>query len=100
MSLRALAELEDAAPEAPRQRMRDGIRTATITVPAKDGHLHCALYNAETGDGFTTPGPDGHVHQVRALDVMPAAGHAHDLSARRCPERHDRHDGHHVQARK
>jgi hypothetical protein len=98
----AAAALEDEDELAvPRTtRARDGIRQAIITTPAKDGHVHCALFVGDTGDGFTSPAKDGHQHEVRGLEIMIANGHRHDTSARRCTERHDRHTGQHVQTRR
>lgn len=92
--------LEDDAPSVRTPRERDGIRQAIITTPGPGGHTHCALFVGDTGDGFTSPAADGHYHQVRELAILPANGHVHDTSARRCTERHDRHTGRHVQTRR
>jgi len=50
-------------------------------------HRHCVAVDG-TGRGLTSPGPDGHVHQVDELDLTAAAGHTHELSADRCSARH------------
>lgn len=54
-------------------------------------HRHCATIDDE-GDGCTTPGPDGHVHEIVGLVVQPAGldQHTHDMSAQRCSSPHER----------
>lgn len=94
-----LERLEDVEDEAPRRRgrEREPIRSAVMTAPGgRDRHVHCLVFFGETGTGFSSPGPDGHIHKVKGLDVMPNAGHTHDLSARRCNERHDHDTGRHI----
>lgn len=87
--------------EPPRRRAREPIRQVVKTTPGgADKHTHCAIYFGDDGDGFTSPGPDGHVHKVIALELERILGHTHDLSASRCLERHDHATGRHVQARR
>lgn len=84
-----------------RRRVRDPIRSAVKTAPGgKDRHVHCAMVFGDDGEGFTTPGPDGHIHKVHELEIVAVAGHGHGLSATRCLERHDPRTGRHVQARR
>lgn len=94
-----LEELGERRP--PRRRHRDPEHSAIISAPAgDDGHTHCVLFKGETGRGFTSPGPDGHVHRVQELSILEAGGHTHELSANRCGERHHFETGRHVQARR
>jgi hypothetical protein len=73
-----------------RQRERDRTRTALLTTPGgPDKHRHCAVFLGDTGNGETDPGPDGHVHLIRWLDVLPCGGHTHELSIERCPRKHN-----------
>jgi hypothetical protein len=62
-----------------------------MTAPAAAGerHRHCTTVDDE-GNGKTTPGPDGHVHQVVELEVMAGGqdGHTHGMSAQRCSAPH------------
>lgn len=83
-----------------RHRVHDAARVAVRTAPGPgDRHVHCAVFDGESGDGATSPGPDGHVHEVVGLEVQEAAGHCHEMSARRCDERHNER-GAHVRARR
>lgn len=85
---------------APKRRERDPTHSAMKTSPGgADRHTHCLVFFGETGRGFSSPGPDGHVHRVRDLEVLEAAGHTHDLSASRCLERHHPETGRHVHTR-
>lgn len=94
-TLEGLGLLETPAPTPERRtRLREGIRSA-VTLASAAGHTHCALFIGTTGNGFTSPAPDGHVHQVRELEILVAAGHTHEI-ARRCLLAHDRHTGRHV----
>jgi hypothetical protein len=45
------------------------------------GHRHTAIFGSEKGNGATTDDHTGHVHAIRGLEVLPAAGHTHELSA-------------------
>lgn len=60
------------------------VRTREVSPwPPAGGHTHVAIFN-DLGDGFTTMGPDGHLHEVRGCDVLPARdGHTHELTADR-----------------
>ena len=79
-----------ALAERPRRLAREQIYTALLTTRGGgDRHRHCGVFVGETGNGETDAGPDGHVHQIKALDVMPAGGHMHELSVERCPQRHN-----------
>lgn len=80
-----------AVAERPRRetRTRDHIRTAVLTTPGgRDRHRHCAVFIGETGNGWTDTAADGHRHRVSFLDVLPSAGHGHELSAERCQRDH------------
>lgn len=95
-----LARVAEEAPEVVR-RVRGPHRTAVVTAPGgADGHVHCAIFWGDDGEGFTSPGPDGHIHKVRELEVRPVLGHGHDMSATRCNERHNPQTGRHVHARR
>ena len=75
-----------AVAQRPREegrRQRDGVLNALMTT-ADNGHAHCAVFHELTGDGLTTAGPNGHRHEIRGLDVLPADGHTHELTMRRC----------------
>jgi len=97
----AVPSPSSSAPGERRGRQRDPIRQAVKTVPGgTDRHVHCVIFEGDDGDGFTTPGVDGHVHQVEGLELVAAGGHTHDLSATRCDASHDRVTGKHVQARR
>lgn len=65
--------------------MREAARSLVMTTPGPtDRHRHCSLVDTD-GNGYTTPGADGHRHQIIGLEVMRAPdGHAHELSAQRC----------------
>ena len=84
----------DVEQRTPRRRWKDLSHSFILTAPAADGHTHCAMFNAMTGRGVTTPGRDGHVHRVQQLEIVVAAGHAHDLSSTRCPLEHDENGRH------
>jgi hypothetical protein len=74
-------------------RTHDQTMVSVRTAPGgADRHVHCACFDDEDGNGQTSAGANGHVHQVRGFDVMPAGpdGHRHDFSAQRCLRRHDR----------
>lgn len=72
-----------------RPRRHDAKRVVVRTAPGGvDRHVHCALFDAG-GDGKTSRGPDGHVHQVEAGRVIPLLGHTHEFSAVRCELQHD-----------
>lgn len=77
-------------------RHHDAKQVYVRTVPGgADRHVHCAMFDAD-GDGKTSRGPDGHVHQVEAGRVIPMLGHTHEFSATRCELAHDhrlRHPG-------
>lgn len=77
------------AREQRRHRTHDQKLVAVRLAPGgADKHTHCALLD-ERGFGRTSPGPDGHVHQLLECDVELAAGHRHDLSGQRCTRVHD-----------
>jgi hypothetical protein len=78
------------AVESRRYRLHDVKVVVVRTAPAgADRHTHCAMMN-DDGFGVTSPGPDGHVHDVDGCDILPADGHTHDLSAQRCDREHDK----------
>lgn len=81
--------------EPARRRVRDTARSAVRSTPAADGHVHCILFDGN-GDGATSPGADGHVHDVVGLEVLPAKGHAHEISSQRCDRKHNRRGNHPV----
>lgn len=94
------ADVVDAEPPV-RKRMREPIRSAVKTAPGgADRHVHCTIFIGEDGEGFTSPGPDGHIHKVAELELVKVLGHTHTLSAVRCLERHDPTTGRHVVARR
>lgn len=100
---KTIERLEDEAALEPvrERRQRDRIRQAVRTTPAAaDHHVHCVIFDGETGDGFTSPGPDGHIHKVTDLELVAVLGHSHRLSATRCTEDHNRVTGRHVVARR
>jgi hypothetical protein len=43
-------------------------------------HHHVAVFNG-AGNGNTTEAADGHSHRVVELEIMPANGHTHELTA-------------------
>jgi len=96
----------DESERGRRRRQRDPIRSAIKSTPGgRDKHVHCIVFIGENGEGFTSPGPDGHVHMVHELVFVAvfctlAGSHGHELSATRCNERHDHTTGRHVQARR
>lgn len=101
-TLAELVEGDDVVVE-PRRRTRDRIRSYIRTTPGGpiiSRHVHCAMVLSEDGNGQTSPGPDGHVHRVIALEIQIVFGHTHDISATRCPEDHDRKTGRHVEKRR
>lgn len=52
----------------------------------KNGHRHVAIFD-EHGNGYTTnDGDHVHFHVVKWLDVLPAQGHSHELTAIRVKE--------------
>lgn len=57
-----------------------------VTTPAA-GHTHCAAVD-DDGNGYTAPGPDGHVHEVAGLELLASGGHTHELGAERCRRQH------------
>lgn len=59
-----------------------------IAPAGADKHVHCAQID-DDGDGITSPGPDGHVHEVVGCDLKAAQGHTHELAAGRCDRPHD-----------
>lgn len=84
-----------------RKRAREPMRQVVKTAPAgTDRHIHCVIFVGDDGEGFTSAAPDGHIHNVHALELLAVRGHTHELSAMRCPEQHDRLTGKHVQARR
>jgi hypothetical protein len=99
----ALKTLEAVAGETRtrRGRQRDGIRSAVLSTPGgADKHVHCVFFLEDDGNGFTLPGPDGHIHKVTALEILPVLGHGHGISAQRCTKEHNRKTGRHVQVRR
>ena len=81
----ALAERPSHHHRLPREKAF----TTLLTTRARDGHRHCGVFVGDTGLGVTDPGPDGHTHRIYMLAVLPAAGHAHELSTERCPRVHN-----------
>jgi hypothetical protein len=79
---------------APARRKREAVRVAVKTT-IDAGHGHCALFVSDTGDGRTSV-DDGHFHRVAGLEVLPARGHTHELSDRRCVRRHATETGNHI----
>lgn len=100
--LKTLEALDVVVDEPPvRRRVRDSIRSVVKTAPGGvDHHVHCTIFMGEDGGGFTSPGPDGHIHKVLELELVAVRGHTHTLSAQRCTERHDHTTGRHVVARR
>jgi hypothetical protein len=80
---------------APARRVREVARVAVKTT-SEAGHQHCAFFVSETGDGRTSQADDGHFHRVAAFEVLPARGHVHELSDRRCLRRHATETGNHI----
>ena len=77
-------------PGEKRHRVRERQESYVMTAPGgSDRHRHCTTVDT-AGNGRTAPAADGHVHQVMDLVVLPAAGHAHDMSAQRCSADHER----------
>lgn len=99
--LKTLDELELDVEQPARRRVREPMRQVVKTAPGgADRHIHCTIFVGEDGDGFTSPGPDGHIHKVLELELVKVLGHTHTLSAQRCLERHDHTTGRHVVARR
>lgn len=72
-----------------RRRVRDVARVANVSTPGgRDGHTHCLVFNAD-GDGQSSPGPDGHVHDIVELEVLMTKGHTHAISGQRCVSDHN-----------
>lgn len=69
------------------RRQHEPRRVAVVTAPGPDGHMHCAVFD-DDGNGRTTRAADGHYHSVVGCEIVPFAGHGHDLSARRCEHGH------------
>ncbi len=78
--------------ELPRRRVRERQESHVMTAPGgANKHRHCTTIDTE-GNGCTDAGPDGHVHEIVGLEVLPAGadGHTHGISAQRCPAQHFR----------
>jgi hypothetical protein len=69
-------------------RQRDFDRELVALYTEGGDHEHVAVFRSSDGRGWTTPGPDGHVHRVRDLEVDGC--HGHELSTRRSPWRGSR----------
>jgi hypothetical protein len=82
----AVVERQRYHQRLPRERAYTTLLTTWAGAPR---HQHCGVFLGETGDGYTDPGPDGHVHEIRGLDVLAAGGHLHELSTQRCPRVHN-----------
>jgi hypothetical protein len=52
----------------------------TTAAAEDDPHTHVAVFNA-SGNGYTDEAEDGHAHRIRELEVQPANGHTHELTA-------------------
>lgn len=80
-----------------RRRHETRIRDSKVVLHTEQvlGHVHCAVFD-EDGDGYTSPGPDGHRHRISQLELTAAGGHTHELSTSRCTHEHDSR-GHHVE---
>lgn len=93
MSLARVARRPAIRPRpSKRRRVRERQESHVMTAPGgPDKHRHCSTINSE-GNGETTPGADGHVHQVIDCEVVAAGDdlHTHDMSAQRCAADHDR----------
>lgn len=76
------------ARKARASRIKESENSLVVTTRGgKDTHTHCAIIRPD-GSGYTTPGPDGHIHTIVGLDLLAAFGgsddHRHELTAMRC----------------
>lgn len=82
MTIDAEEEVEKAQEEAAAAMPvgapgQPGSGEATLAPGGEDGHTHSASLDAAS-NGTSSPGPDGHVHQVVAGEVQPAGNPPHD----------------------
>lgn len=87
MSSLVAARALDAPEPRRRERVRDQ-RFSYVRTEEAAGHVHCCAIGP-SGSGWTSTAPDGHRHLIRDLELLPAAGHTHELSEHRCLKDHD-----------